>query len=50
MWDFESLCEELRKVGFKEIRRSSFNESIDPYFNQIENENRFLYDALCIGQ
>jgi hypothetical protein len=42
MWDFESLKKELQEVGFKEIRRSSFNDSEDSYFNYVEDEGRFI--------
>jgi predicted SAM-dependent methyltransferase len=48
MWDFESLSQELKKVGFKEIYKSQFNNSIDKHFNKIEIESRYLFDALCI--
>lgn len=47
MWDFESLSHELGKVGFKDITRSYYHQSRDPYFNHVEVEIRFDY-ALCI--
>ena len=42
MWDKFSLAEELRSVGFKEIRVCKFNDSQDEMFRFVENEKRFV--------
>ncbi len=41
MWDSISLSEELKKVGFKEIRNCKFNDSKDEFFKFVEDEDRF---------
>ena len=41
MWDKQSLSEELKKVGFKEIRVCQFNDSKDEMFRYVEDESRF---------
>lgn len=41
MWDQDSLSEELRKVGFKDIRLCQFGDSIDKMFSHVEDISRF---------
>lgn len=41
MWDYLSLSEELRKCGFKEIRRADFNDSEIKEFIFVEHPDRF---------
>ncbi len=41
MWDFRSLASELKKIGFKDIRLCSFNDSADIMFNSVEDKGRF---------
>ena len=41
MWDYYSLSAELKKAGFKEIRRAIFNDSIHPEFKLVEDKQRF---------
>jgi len=41
MWDFQSLSNELAQVGFRNIRRCQFNDSIDGAFKSVENAGRF---------
>lgn len=41
MWDKQSLAKELEKVGFKNVREASFNDSEDSMFNFVEEEERF---------
>ena len=41
MWDKKSLSEELKKVGFKEIRVCEFNDSDDTMFKYVEDITRF---------
>ena len=42
MWDYYSLSEELREVGFLDIRRCEFNDSIDKMFLRVEEKDRFI--------
>ena len=42
MWDYYSLFEELREVGFLDIRRCEFNDSIDKMFLRVEEKDRFI--------
>ena len=42
MWDYESLAEELGRIGFKGIRRASYHDSADPMFNVVEDEGRWI--------
>jgi hypothetical protein len=42
MWDYLSLKNELGSLGFKEIRRCRFGDSIDDMFQQVEDEGRFV--------
>ncbi len=41
MWDKKSLSEELRKVGFTQIRPCEFNDSNDEMFKFVEEIGRF---------
>jgi len=41
MWDHSSLEMELRKVGFKNIRKAGFNDSQEQVFKFVENKARF---------
>ena len=41
MWDHQSLAEELRKAGFQSVRKCLFNDSTDPMFIHVEDQNRF---------
>ncbi|ASB50967.1 class I SAM-dependent methyltransferase [Alkalitalea saponilacus] len=41
MWDYMSLSEELRKIGFLDIRLCSFNDCEDEMFKLVENKERF---------
>jgi len=47
MWDFNAMRNELLKVGFKEIRRASFNDSLDKMFLEVEESERWK-DSLGI--
>ena len=42
MWDYYSLSEELREVGFSDIRRCEFNDSNDKMFLRVEEKDRFI--------
>lgn len=41
MWDFTSLSEELKDVGFSQIKVCSFNDSKDEMFKHVESRDRF---------
>lgn len=41
MWDHKSLTEELKNAGFIEIRNCVYNDSSDPMFKFVENQERF---------
>jgi hypothetical protein len=41
LWDHASMAEALKQTGFINIRRCSFNDSVDPMFKLVENESRF---------
>lgn len=47
MWDAQSLSEELRNAGFREIRTCNFNDCEDKMFQYVEDKSRFE-DALAI--
>lgn len=47
MWDYYSLSAELKKTGFKEIRRAQFNDSKIDMFKSVEDPDRFV-NALAI--
>lgn len=42
MWDHSSLTKELEDAGFKNIKKSGFNESQDEMFKKVEDEDRFV--------
>lgn len=42
MWDDKTLTSELKKVGFRQIRKAKFDDSSDPHFSIVEEENRFF--------
>jgi ubiquinone/menaquinone biosynthesis C-methylase UbiE len=42
MWDHYSLSEELKKVGFKEIRRCQIGDSEDQMLSFVEEESRYV--------
>jgi SAM-dependent methyltransferase len=41
MWDYKSLSEELKNVGFTETRVCEFNDSEDDMFKYVEDVGRF---------
>jgi hypothetical protein len=41
MWDFESLADELQRIGFKSIRRYEFGDVHAPDFVEVEVKARF---------
>ena len=46
MWDYPSMQSALRKVGFEDIRRCTFNDSPEPMFTKVENRQRFYWSPL----
>jgi len=46
MWDFRAMEQELKDVGFVQIRRAEFGDSEDPEFASVEAENRW---ENCLG-
>ncbi len=42
MWDFRGLAAELKKVGFVEVRRAAFGDSLDPLLDRVESEGRWI--------
>jgi SAM-dependent methyltransferase len=42
MWDGKSLREELKRVGFVQVRQCKFNDSLNWHFSQVEEEQRFV--------
>ena len=46
MWDQYSLKNELKKIGFINIRRCAFNDSTDKMFQFVEEKFRFI-DAVA---
>lgn len=47
MWDHYSLTAELKKAGFKNIRRAAFNDSTIEEFKLVEDHSRFN-DAVAL--
>ncbi|HYX18495.1 MAG TPA: methyltransferase domain-containing protein [Nostoc sp.] len=47
MWDYKSLKLELENIGFTDIRIAYFNDSEDPMFKSVEDQERFV-DAVAI--
>lgn len=41
MWDELSMCCELKKAGFVEVRRAKMGDSGDPYFALVEDISRW---------
>ena len=50
MWDTKSLINELRNVGFRNVRVCKYNDSGDDMFKYVEDPQWFLYSvaAHCI--
>ncbi len=46
LWDFNSAKIELEKVGFTEIRRAYFGDSLDLKFQEVEDKTRW---ENCLG-
>lgn len=46
MWDYKSMERELRQVGFREIRRAQFGDSVEPRFRDVEDKDRW---DNCLG-
>lgn len=42
MWDYKSMRNELRKVGFTEVRSASFGDSTNKRFDEVEDEKRWV--------
>ncbi len=41
MWDEKAMTEQLKKHGFKNIRRAYFGDADDTKFNEVEEKGRF---------
>lgn len=39
MWDYKSIEEELKVIGFKEVHRAQFDDSSEPMFKEVEDKN-----------
>ncbi|MCB1483828.1 MAG: methyltransferase domain-containing protein [Hyphomicrobiaceae bacterium] len=50
MWDEPSITEELRKVGFIEIRRCRFGDADDAMFARVEDRGRFVDPTLDLPE
>jgi SAM-dependent methyltransferase len=46
MWDYSSISKELEDAGFVDIRRAMFGDSMDPMFQKVENQDRWID---CLG-
>ncbi len=46
MWDFKSIARELEDAGYIEIRRAYFGDSSDPFFQTVEDKDRW---ENCLG-
>lgn len=46
MWDYRSISQELKNIGFIDIRRAQFGDASDPMFNDVEDERRWVN---CLG-
>lgn len=46
MWDYKSMEQELKAVGFVKIRRAQLGDSTDESFHAVEAENRWEH---CLG-
>ncbi|MFN8207197.1 MAG: methyltransferase domain-containing protein [Bacteroidales bacterium] len=45
MWDSNSLTEELKSAGFKNIRLCQFNDCSDSMFREVEDPGRFIHSV-----
>jgi hypothetical protein len=50
MWDQASITEELRKVGFINVRRCEFGDADDVMFAQVEDPGRFIDQSLDLRE
>ncbi len=41
MWDEKAMTEQLRKHGFRDVRRASFGDADDRTFDAVEDKGRF---------
>ena len=41
MWDYESLCVELKKAGYVNLRQCEYNDCDDKLFLEVEDVTRF---------
>ncbi|BBC25709.1 class I SAM-dependent methyltransferase [Pseudanabaena sp. ABRG5-3] len=46
MWDYRSIAQELKNIGFIDIRRAQFGDASDPMFKDVEDESRWVN---CLG-
>ena len=46
MWDYKSIEQELKDVGFIEVRRAQFGDSSEPMFKEVEEKARW---DNCLG-
>lgn len=46
MWDYKAISRELTDAGFVDIRRASYNDSMDGRFKEVENPGRW---ENCLG-
>lgn len=46
MWDYRSISQELKNIGFIDIRRAQFGDASDPMFKDVEDESRWVN---CLG-
>jgi hypothetical protein len=46
MWDFKAIASELEQVGFVDIRRAEFGDSLDPHFRDVEQRGQWNN---CLG-
>jgi hypothetical protein len=45
MWDYASMKAALTEVGFADIRRAKFNDSVDDMFELVEDRERFYWST-----
>jgi len=46
MWEYKSIETELLTAGFVAVRKASFGDSVDPRFQEVEEESRWEH---CLG-
>jgi len=46
MWDFKSIKNELMNIGYVDIKKSTFNDSSEKMFNEVEVKERWIN---CLG-